>query len=121
MAVYFVYRSDDLGQPTWLHVRRFDDATILDWFRRHWTAIEDDSSAVEYVERLVGVAVDAFAEVFLTIADRRPAPPETISDVRAVLEASEQGTIRARAHCVQVLVEDRHDAVYYVFDDDFVK
>ena len=42
MAVYFVYRCDEIGEPTGLHRRRFGDATVIDWFRRHWQMTDDD-------------------------------------------------------------------------------
>ena len=53
MAVYFVYRCGYLG-PTCLYRRRFDDATVLDWWRRHWVGIADGDAAIAHAEEVAG-------------------------------------------------------------------
>ena len=57
MPVWFAYRSFDHG-PTGKHLKRFEDDTVLDWFRSHWDhlAIEDREVSDE---RLAAI-VDAF-------------------------------------------------------------
>jgi uncharacterized protein (TIGR02996 family) len=122
VAVYFVYRSDELSDPTARYLRRFEDRTILDWFRRHWRPIADYTTAQKHVERLFGIEVCLFGEVFEAIHERGLPRPTTIEDVQAVLQASEPGTICSEQHCIQVLVDaDVGDSVYYFFDDVFVE
>jgi hypothetical protein len=36
VAVYFVSRCHDQAGPAARYVKRFADATVLDWFRNHW-------------------------------------------------------------------------------------
>ena len=55
MPVYFAYRSFDLG-PTGKYLKRFEDDTVLEWFRRHWKhlAIEDADLADERLTEVLG-------------------------------------------------------------------
>ena len=56
MPVYFAYRSFDLG-PTGKYLKRFEDDTVLDWFRRHWEhlAIVDREEADRRLTDVRGV------------------------------------------------------------------
>ncbi len=40
MSTYFVCRSPYYG-PSGKYLKRFPDATVLDWFRNHWRADPD--------------------------------------------------------------------------------
>jgi hypothetical protein len=89
MAVHFVCRSGDF-QPTCLDRRRFDDATLLDWFRRVWAAAEDEDEAMEHAEEgLGGDFAFAFGPMFLTIAREGLPPPETMEDVAYVIASGD--------------------------------
>src|SRR5213592_1961583 len=116
MAVHFVYRCPYLG-PTWRHHRVFDDATVVDWFRRHWRGIEDYDEADEHATAVLGVKVYSFGDVFTAIGRWSLPPPENMARVLPALH----GEIRHEEHCVQVLTDDDDvDMAYYFFDDDFL-
>jgi hypothetical protein len=55
MPVYFAYRSFDVG-PTGKYLRRFEDDTVLAWFRRHWEhlAVGDLRQADDRLTELLG-------------------------------------------------------------------
>ena len=69
MTTYFVYRSPYHG-PSGKYLKRFADATVLDWFRRHWRAIPEgpDFPAHKYAEGLLGTDVYGFDTLFERIA-----------------------------------------------------
>jgi uncharacterized protein (TIGR02996 family) len=119
VAVYFVYRCDQMG-PSDLHRRRFDDATVLDWFRRHWVSIADEDEAAEQADAVLGVDLfNSFYPIFL-YACEHPAPA-TIEEVCDALGTTYYDTILYEDHCVQVLTnDDQTDMAYYFFDDVFV-
>lgn len=121
MAVYFVYRCDEMG-PSDLYRRRFDDATLLDWFRRHWRPIAGVESASRYAERVLGVDTWQFGRLFDVIhVDEFPLPA-TIRGVRDVIGAFYHGEIRWEDHCLQMLDSfEGTEVVYHFFDDDFVR
>ena len=69
MAVYFVYRCDEAGQPTSLYRKRFEDASVVDWFRNHWTPIADSDKATKHADALLGIHVYSFYDVFRAAAE----------------------------------------------------
>lgn len=121
MAVYFVYRSEEL-QPTCLYRRRFDDATVLAWFRRHWVGIEDANEAAEYARRVLGADVAKFCFTFMTIAFEKLRLPEAMQHVAEALDFGDHRcTVYHEGHCVQVLTGiDDSQMAYYFFDDAFL-
>jgi hypothetical protein len=44
VSVYFTYRRHNLG-PSGKYTRRFDDDTVLDWFRNRWRPVPDVNEA----------------------------------------------------------------------------
>ena len=119
MAVYFVYRCDGMG-PSDFHRRRFDDATVLDWFRRR--RIADTEEAHQYAEQILGVSVYSFGFLFTHAHESEAPPPTTMEGVRAALDALYFNAISWEEHCVQVLNEyDGEEIAYYFFDDVLVR
>jgi len=119
MTVHFVYRCDVIGEPTALYRRRFDDATVIDWFRNHWQTIEEPQDFA-HAEALLGTDVYSFSEVFRYVRESGMPPPTTIEEVRDALSWCYHTEIRYEEHCVQVLTDDDDtDMAYYFFDDAF--
>jgi uncharacterized protein (TIGR02996 family) len=117
VAVHFVYRCDAIGQPTSLYRRRFEDATVLDWFRRHWQPIADFEQASQRTVEVFGADVFSFTDFFTSSAD--VPTPETVEEVGEALYWAE---VRCEEHCVQALIpDDETDTVCYFFDDVFVQ
>src|SRR5262245_58168449 len=102
MAVYFVYRCDEMG-PCDLYRRRFDDATLLDWFRRIWRPMADDEEAHLHGYDVLGVLTWNFGPLFVGIRDAGAPPPSTIRDVRDALQNLDFSQIRWEKHCIQML------------------
>lgn len=125
MSTYFVYRSPYHG-PSGKYLKRFDDATVLDWFRNHWRAIHDvgpEYPAGTYAEELLGTHVYGFGSLFERIGEHALAPPADEKTLWRLLRANlyVEGEIRTAPHCVQVLTDDDEmELAYYFFDDDFL-
>jgi uncharacterized protein (TIGR02996 family) len=121
MSVYFVYRSHDT--PSLNHVKKFEAATVLEWFQKHWKAIEDHNMGYDYVEETMGCSVYGFPSLFHAIAEHSLAPPQTTDDLRQYLEEHlyVEGEIRFAPHAIQVLTDDDElEMAYYFFDDDYL-
>ena len=120
MATYFVYRCGDLG-PTARHLKRFEDATVLDWFRNHWRPFADYDSANAYLNELVGVKVYSIGDLYFDDEQPELPRPETLDDVRAAVLRTYHNAICFEEHCVQVLTDDDEtDMAFYFFDDVFL-
>jgi uncharacterized protein (TIGR02996 family) len=124
MGVYFVYRSHYEG-PACKHLKRFEDASVLDWFRKRWMglACEDVREAQERVDREMGTHVFDLACIFQAIAERGLTAPETESQLHQLFRAHLNwgGEILARPHCLQWLTDDDElEMAYYFFDDHFL-
>src|SRR3954451_841522 len=107
--------------PSDLHRRRFDDATVLDWFRRH----SEPNLAVpghERAETILGARVHPFVGFFRFVDTAGAPAPTTIEDIVTALSWCRPDDGRFTEHCVQVLTDDDDtDMAYYFFDDFFVK
>jgi uncharacterized protein (TIGR02996 family) len=123
MAVYFVYRSHYEG-PSGKHVRRFDDCTVLDWFRNHWDDLRADAKgAAGRVEALLGCRVYGFSSLFESAAEHNLPAPATTDDLEAYLNEHlyVEGELYFRPHSIEVLTDDDEiQLAYYIFDDDFL-
>jgi uncharacterized protein (TIGR02996 family) len=125
MGVYFVYRSDALSQLCERYVRRFADATLIDWFRRHWRPIVDWEDGHQYANELLGVSIPYAGVVFATIAERGLQPPAILNEVRQLFQQTGYFTVApddGEEHAFQALADDGdRDSVVYLFDDDFAQ
>jgi uncharacterized protein (TIGR02996 family) len=120
MAVYFVYRCDEMG-PSDLHRRRFDDATLLDWYRRVWRPLRPDDDFSD-AGSIFGDHGDEFYTLCCYVSQTGRPPPTRIEEVRDALRWDEFTEIRYEEHCVQVLDDNGEpDAALYFFDDAFVE
>jgi uncharacterized protein (TIGR02996 family) len=122
VSVTFAYRSHYEG-PTLVHLKRFRDATVLDWFRSHWRAIADEEAAVNWPEATFGTRVYGFWSLPLAIARHDLAPPRSAGELEKLLQRHlyVEGEILFSPHCVQVLTDDDDlQMAYYFFDDDFL-
>ncbi len=122
MTVHFIYRSHYEG-PTGLHRRRFDDATLLDWFRRHWEAIPDADRAWSRAAEILGCQVYTFDHLFQAIAEHSLPPPRS---VRAASEILRQhlyiNEIAVSPHLIQTYTDDDEiELAWYFFDDEYLR
>jgi uncharacterized protein (TIGR02996 family) len=123
VSVTFVYRCHYQG-PSEKHLRRFEDATVLDWFRNHWQGIADYDAAHEHAEQLLGCHVYMFSRLFVRIAEENWPPPEDAAGLEACLDRSLYNSlgVECSEHAVQVGTDDDElEMAMYFFDDHFLK
>src|SRR5262249_7375084 len=125
VATYFVYRCSYL-RPMNVLVRRYEDATVLDWFRRVWPRGRFFLPRAwhDHVVKILGVSKgeDAicFVTMFAEIAEESRPAPESIEDVAAALDMTYHLGLTFEEHCVQLLNDDDEiDMTSYFFDDEF--
>jgi uncharacterized protein (TIGR02996 family) len=122
MTVHFVYRSHYHG-PTGLYFKRFDEPSVLDWFRGHWHGVRHDDGAHDTAEEILGTHVYGFASLFDRIAEHSLPPPRSSGALQEVLEEHlyVEGEVRCSPHLIQVLTDDDEiQLAYYFFDDDYL-
>ncbi|MCI0463054.1 MAG: TIGR02996 domain-containing protein [Gemmataceae bacterium] len=121
MAVYFVYRSHYEG-PSLKHLKRFSDATVLDWFRNRWKGIADLQGADQWVEQEMGCPVYGFAFLFHAIAEHGLPVPKTSRQLQEILARhSDHLYLLFTPHAIQVMTDDNEvEMAYYFFDDHFL-
>jgi hypothetical protein len=121
MSAYFVYRSHYEG-PSAKHVKRFEDPSVLDWFRSHWQGAAD-MAAHRRAEELLGCHVYGFGSLLKAIEEHGLDAPRTNAGLRDLLEEHLYvgGEIRHKPHLIQVLTnDDELGMAYYFFDDHFL-
>jgi uncharacterized protein (TIGR02996 family) len=123
VSVYFVYRCHYQG-PTEKHLRRFEDATVLDWFRNHWQPIADNDAAFEHADQLLDCHVYMFGRLFVEIAEQNWPPPENAEQLAGYLRRALYVSLglECSEHVVQVGTDDDElEMGIYFFDDRFLK
>jgi hypothetical protein len=122
MPVWHVYRSFDVA-PTGKHLRRFDDDTVLEWFRRNWSylAVEDRDLADQRLIEVLGYGGWPLYMPFIRSAEQGLPPPKSIKDVLARMRASFEVS-SSSPHVLEMMTEDDGEggAVYF-FDGHFLK
>jgi uncharacterized protein (TIGR02996 family) len=124
MAVYFVYRCHYAG-PTEKYVKRFEEDTVLDWFRTHWNhlATTDRRAAHTRVKEVLGQSVYGFSSLFHAAGEHSLPPPETDDQLRSYLEQHlhVEGELLFSPHVLQVLTDDDElQMAYFFFDDHYL-
>jgi hypothetical protein len=125
MPVWHVYRSFDVP-PTGKHLRRFDDDTLLDWFRRNWAylAVANRNLADQRLREVLGYGGWPLDRPFVRSAEEGLPPPESIEDVLARMRASfgNEDVSSSSPHVLEMMTEDDGEggAVYF-FDGHFLK
>ncbi len=125
MGVYFVYRSPYQG-PTELYRKRFDDATVLEWFQNRWTRwiglSEED--LWDAVDMEIGTSIYGFCSIFQRISELGLPVPQTHDDLDETLQAHlyVEGEVMCEPHLIQVLTDDDElELAYYIFDDEYIQ
>jgi hypothetical protein len=121
MSVLFVYRSHYEG-PTGKYVRRFEDASILDWFRARWRGASEEA-AEQAAHTALGADVYGFDSLFNAIEEHDLKPPRSDSELRDYLDEHlwVEGEIVHTPHAIQVATDDDEiELAYYFFDDAFL-
>jgi uncharacterized protein (TIGR02996 family) len=116
MAVHFVLRSHYEGPSERFHAR-FDDATVLDWFRARWGELAARGYASDEV---LGTRVYGFGSLGDAIASHGLAPPATPDELAGILDSHlyVEGKLVCKPHCIQVLTDDDEIQLAYFFFDD---
>lgn len=125
MAVYFAFRSP-YEAPGGKYLKRFDDDSVLDWFRNRWErlASTDWDDANDRVTEEMGCYVYSFADVF-RINEEGPVPPPR--NGRKLADHVEgrvynNGVAGGSPHVLQVDTDDdEYGFSYYFFDDHYLK
>src|SRR5262249_14324172 len=102
---------------------RFDDDSVLAWFRRHWDHLKHAEEADDRLEKLLGISVYGLDSLFRRAAEHDLPAPSSEAKLREYLEEYlyVEGDVYPRPHLIQVLTDD--DAVglaYYFFDGHFL-
>jgi uncharacterized protein (TIGR02996 family) len=122
MAVYFVYRSH-YDDPAGKRLKRFADATLLDWFRNHWR-LGSAEEVGDRLDELLGFSVYGFASLFEHAAENDLPAPQTDDDLARYLEEhlySEGPILYYPPHLLTVQTDDDElEVCYYVFDDRYL-
>ncbi|WIM93413.1 hypothetical protein ACTOB_005390 [Actinoplanes oblitus] len=118
--MYFVYRSHYEGPLSKL-VRRLPDATVLDWFRRHWARNEHSGM----IAAELGADVHGLRTIFDAAREHRLPRPETTDQLRALLHRhlhveGDTDYIRMDEHSLRVRTDDGVVELAYYFLDDRV-
>jgi uncharacterized protein (TIGR02996 family) len=116
MAVHFVYRCPYLG-PSERFVARFEDASVLDWFRNRW--VELGERGFESGE-LPGVEVYGLGSLGEAIREHDLPAPASADELQQVLREHlyVEGEILFQEHCLQVLSDDDELQMAYFFFDE---
>jgi uncharacterized protein (TIGR02996 family) len=122
MTVYFVYRSH-YDNPSTKHLKRFDDASVLDWFRNRWEHLVHADKARERLKALLGCSVYGFATLFEAAAEHRLPAPATDRKLDQYLNEHlySEGPIQYQPHLLSVQTDDDElELAYYFFDDHYL-
>jgi hypothetical protein len=116
--VQFVYRSHYEGPLSKL-VRRLPDATVLDWFRRHW----DSDEPRDWIEHELGADVYGLYSIFEEARDQHLPRPESTDQLRTLLHEhlyveGDADYIRLDEHSLRVRTDDDEVELAYFFLDD---
>jgi uncharacterized protein (TIGR02996 family) len=117
MPVYFVYRCP-YDSPSGRRLARFEDDSLLDWFRRHWTQIAKGD-----VGDLLGFGVYGFGSLFGSDVEEIPPPPETDEQLANYVQENlySEGPILTSPHLITVQTDDDELMVaYYIFDGHYL-
>jgi uncharacterized protein (TIGR02996 family) len=122
MAVYLVYRSH-YDDPAGKRLKRFDDASVLDWFRNRWRLSDDPEEVGRLIDEEIGFYVYGLSSLFEhAIEDALPAP-RTDRKLARYLDDHlySEGPILHQPHLLTVQTDDDELQVcYYVFDDEYL-
>jgi uncharacterized protein (TIGR02996 family) len=124
MSVYFVYRTH-YDKPSFNYVTKFEDATVLDWFRHQWLSMQGDETHWNRARAcaLFGCSDYALYALFAAIREHSLPQPTTSSELQTQLEqhlpfAKE---VLIQPHVIQVLThDDELEMAYYFFDDEYL-
>jgi uncharacterized protein (TIGR02996 family) len=122
MSVYFAYRSPHLA-PAGKYLKRFDDATVADWFaaRWWWITVPDEETLERRVNRELGCKGHAVHRLFL---DRLGPSPRTAGQLVELAEEAEvEEAACESSHCLQVemsMAGADVERAYFFFDDHYL-
>lgn len=124
MPVYFAYRSFNLG-PTGKYLRRFEDETVLGWFRSHWEllAIDDQEESDNRLAELLGCDGWFMWNPFHFAVTEGLEPPDSEQSLLDLVRGCVgDDAFFGSPHCLQVFTEeDGEGGALYYFDDFFLK
>ncbi len=122
MSVWFAYRSHyDL--PATKFVKRFEEASLLEWFRSHCKPIAGEDEATAYADNLFGGHVRGFDYFLNRLAEGKVPPPRNNRELQAAFGWwGVEGDWLFQPHAIEGLDDDdEREMAYYLFDDVFAK
>jgi uncharacterized protein (TIGR02996 family) len=122
MSVWFVYRSHyDL--PLTMHVKRFEEATVLEWFQKYWGRTGTDKEIQEHTRELLGCEAYGYWYFLKKLGEDNVPPPRTIAQMRNGLDRwSVEGEVLVEPHAVQALEDDDElQMTFHIFDEEFLE
>src|SRR4051794_7236375 len=106
MPVWFAYRSFDVG-PTGKHLKRFEDDTVLDWFRNRWAQLAvADEDAEERLADEVGCGGWFLWNPFRVAAEGQLPPPADHAELMELLRGTVEDVRSDSPHDLQVFTEE---------------
>jgi uncharacterized protein (TIGR02996 family) len=118
VPVYFVYRSH-YDSPSGKRLARFEDDTLLGWFRSHWPTIAKGD-----VGDLLGFGVYGFGSLFGYDIEVIPPPPATDEELANYVQGNlySEGPILTSPHLITVQTDDDElEVAYYIFDGHYLE
>ncbi|MCI0461990.1 MAG: hypothetical protein L0Z62_33990 [Gemmataceae bacterium] len=124
MSVYFFYRCP-YQAPAGSYLKRFDDDSVLDWFRARWQRLSDtnDHVVLERVAQELGCNVYSFFDVFAEVAKQNWPVPTTAQELGDCVESAvyNNHVLCPSPHLLQVDTDnDDVGLAYYFFDDHYL-
>lgn len=119
MPVTLVYRTHYEGALS-KRIRRFDDETVLAWFRRIWAAASATTDSRELANDELGGAVYGFSSLLEAIKEQKIPAPTSIKKLKALVQEHlyAEGEIELDQHTLRVHTDDDEvELAYFLFDD----
>jgi uncharacterized protein (TIGR02996 family) len=120
MSVWFAYRCHyDL--PATHFVKRFEEATILEWFCNHCKPIADADDAEAHMQKMLGISPHGFGYFLTRLAEEKVPAPRNNRELHQAFNCwSVEGEWLCQAHAIQGLDDDdEEEMAFYIFDDVF--
>ncbi|MBS1796595.1 MAG: hypothetical protein JSS81_22370 [Acidobacteria bacterium] len=116
MKIYFAYRSGYI--PNNRHLKVFEAASVLDWFRENWDALAGEN--LNTVRDFLGVR--PYGLPFYDYQTQKPvAPPESLKGLKSKIRSfAYTNEVKVAKDCVKVFTDDDEiELAWFVFDEDY--
>ena len=119
MATYLVHRCH-YDNPSEKSIKKFDDETVLDWFRNRWQKYSDPFEGLtQEIGKIYGLS-----SIFENAGEHGLPAPETDAQLSAYVDQHlySEGEKSYRAHYLEVSTDDDElQECYFLFDNEFLQ